>query len=239
CADRGVALTAVGQDVTWDVVERSLESQTVRMNGTGGGRSFRIPLIATYEAENAAVALAALDALMSRGIVLEWGCVSRGLGHAHWPGRFQVLAREPLLVLDGAHNPASMRRLAENVSLVRAAGDVVYVLGFSSDKDVRGAVAELSQTGGRCVLTHSGQPRALSPEEMAGRLSELGLQVRCEPQPWSALWRARRMVNRTGMVVVAGSLYLVGRVLGEWKRDTESQLRWTTETTVLTGASSR
>lgn len=239
CAARGASLRCVGEDVCWNVVDRSIESQTVSVSGPEGRRVISVPLIATYEAENAVAALCALDALRSRGVVLDAACVASGLGRVHWPGRFQLLAREPLLVLDGAHNPASMRRLAENVALLRGGGDVVYVLGFSSDKDVAGAVAELSPTAGRLLLTRSNQPRALAPAEVAERISGMGLQVQCVARPEEALWRARDMVQRTGMVVVAGSLYLVGEVLEGWQRDKQSALRWTACSSALTRAPGR
>ena len=129
-------------------------------------------------------------------------------------------------MLDGAHNPASMKRLAEDVDLVRGAGDIVYVLGFSSDKDVIHSVAELSRTGGRLVLTRSSQPRALEPGVVAERISGLGIQCVCEPQPLPALLRARGMVDSSGMVVVAGSLYLVAEVLRGWDRDNALLRRW-------------
>lgn len=226
CTACGVPLVRVGKDVTWTLLERSLDGQTIQSRGAQGVRVIHIPLAAPYEAENAVASIAALEALQSRGVALDAECVSLGFSRTQWPGRFQVLARDPLLVLDGAHNPASMRRLAESVGLFRRSADIVYVLGFSSDKDVRGAVRELLHTGGRFVLTRSGQPRALEPVDVAVRISDLGVQVACERQPRAALWLARSMVGTEGTVVVAGSLYLVGDVLRGWQEGTESQARW-------------
>jgi len=226
CTGCGAPLVRVGKEVTWTLLERSLDGQTIESRGAYGARVIRVPLAAPYEAENAVASIAALEALQSRGMALDAECVALGLSRTQWPGRFQVLARDPLLVLDGAHNPASMRRLAESVGLFRNGADIVYVLGFSSDKDVRGAVGELSHTGGRFVLTRSGQPRALEPRDVAVRLGGLGVQIVCESDPYAALWRARNMVGAEGTVVVAGSLYLVGEVLRRWQEDTESHVRW-------------
>jgi len=226
CAACGVPLVRVGKEVTWTLLESSLDGQTIQSRGSHGVRVSHIPLAAPYEAENAVAAIAALEVLQSRGVALNAKCVALGLSRTQWPGRFQVLARDPLLVLDGAHNPASMRRLAEGVGLFRRGADIVYVLGFSSDKDVRGAVVELLHTGGRFVLTRSGQPRALEPRDVAVRLDGLGVQTVCESDSYAALWRARSMVGAEGTVVVAGSLYLVGEILSTWQKDTESQVRW-------------
>jgi dihydrofolate synthase/folylpolyglutamate synthase len=239
CARCGTPPVCVGRDVTYDVLEQSVEGQVIRSAGRYGERDIRISLAGTYQAENAVAALAALEALRGRGVVLDDECVARGLADAHWPGRFQVLARDPVLVLDGAHNPASMRRLAESVALLRRGGNTVFVLGFSSDKDVRGAVKELSCLGGRIVLTRSSQARALEPRELAARIADLGLEIACEPHAAVALQRARRMVFTDDMVCVAGSLYLVGDVLRGWHKDTESGTRWASGPNALTRMSGR
>ncbi len=213
CRERGVALVRVGADVTFDVVRRSLDGQTVSVRGPFGRRTVRVPLAGTYEAENVATAVAAVEALRARGVALEAKCMKLGFSRVDWPGRFQVLAKSPLLILDGAHNPASMGRLAESIEQVSGAEDVVFLLGFSSDKDIRGAVAALSRLGGRIVVTRSQQPRAAEPRDIAMKLSGLGLRLWCEPDVARALWIARGMAGRRGAVCVAGSLYLVAEVL--------------------------
>lgn len=234
CRGNGAPLLSVADDFSWETLCRSSDRQAMVLEGPGGRHVISVPLIATYEAENVITALGALDALRVIGVELYPGCIARGLSSVRWPGRFQLLAREPRLVLDGAHNPASMRRLAENVALLHPDGDIVFVLGFSSDKDVAGAVAELSSTGGQVLLTRSQQPRALAPSDLAGRVSGLGLRVRCISTPERAMWSAREMVGRSGMVVVAGSLYLVGEILAEWQRDKQLPLRWAKYSNALT-----
>ena len=196
-------------------------------------------LVGVYQSENVAAAVAALDALRLRGVPLEDECLAHGLAHTCWPGRLQVLARHPLLLLDGAHNPASMRRLAESVALLQRGNDIVFVLGFSGDKDVRGAVRELLHLGGRVVLSVSSQPRALPPRDMAVCIADLGLDAVCESDPNMALWRARSMVDAAGMVVVSGSLYLVGEVLGGWLNDKQSPMRWVSVPGVMTRRAGR
>jgi dihydrofolate synthase / folylpolyglutamate synthase len=226
CDVRSASLVRVGEDVSWQQLEGTLEGQMLRIDGPRGSRVIRIPFAAAYEAENAALAVAALDALRSTGVTLTDDCVAHGMGRTIWPGRFQVLSASPLLLLDGAHNPASMRRLAESLSMLLRGKETVYVLGFSSDKDVTGSVAELSHTGGRFVLTRSSHPRALEPADAAMRLSGLGLRVVCEPQLEAALWRARVMAGADGAVVVAGSLYVIGDVLRLWQDDRDLHVRW-------------
>ena len=235
----GASVILVGKDVTFEVMEQSLDGQVIRTGGAYPERTVRVHLVGMFQAENAAAALAALEALRRRGLPLDDRCVASGLALARWPGRFQVLARHPLLVLDGAHNPASMRRLAESLALLRGSDDMVLVLGFSSDKDVIGSVKSLSHLGGRIIFTRSGQPRALQPHELAVRISDLGLGVDCEPDPMDALRRARSLVCEDGTVCVAGSLYLAGEVLRRWRVDMESGMRWALSPCATTRATGR
>ena len=239
CARYGVSLMRIGTDITWEICDHSLEGQVIRSAGVYTERVFRIPLVGMFQAENAVTAIAALEALRSRGHDFQEQCIQSGLARTHWPGRFQVLARNPLLVLDGAHNPASMRRLAESLALFVKKGDLVFVLGFSSDKDVTGSVTALSHLGGRVILTRSAQSRALALNEMAMRISALGLEVQCVPDPMEALQSARTLVCDDGTVCVAGSLYLVGEVWRRWRADMESGIRWALSPCAMTRVTGR
>ncbi len=238
-APLGTAVVLVGRDVSFDIVEQSLDGQTIRIGEASSGRTVRVPLAGTFQAENAAAAVAALDALRKLGVPMDDKCVESGLARVRWPGRFQVLAPHPLLVLDGAHNPASMRRLAESLATLRGDGELVFVLGFSSDKDVVGSVKSLAHLGGRIIFTRSSQPRALQPYEMATRVIELGMETMCEQDPIEALWRARTLVCDEGTVCVAGSLYLAGDVLRRWRTDMESGMRWALSPCATTRATGR
>ena len=223
CKERHVSLVRVGRDVGWQVENSDPAGQSVRVAGVSGDRVVQVPLLGSFQAENAATAVAAVEALGTRGVVLSESCVAAGFSRVRWPGRFQVVAEQPLLIVDGAHNPASMRRLVESLRMVGARRPLAFVLGFSSDKDIRGAVAELGQLAPRLVLTQSSQPRAATPADIAERISGLGLHAVCEETPLRAVEMARSMVGGEGMVCVAGSLYMVGDVLRSWDRDDRVQ----------------
>ncbi len=222
----GAAPLCVGKQVTFETVAHSLEGQSVRVKGLHGERTYHTHLAGTYQAENIATAMAALEALVTRGVALNWDCVTRGFADTRWPGRFDVLARAPLLILDGAHNPASMRRLAESLLAYGLQKELVSVLGMSGDKDIRGTAKELVQLGARIILTQSHQPRALEPRSIALRINDLGMEIVSEREMLTALCRARRSVGDRGSVCVAGSLYLVAEVLDWWQKDDTISRRW-------------
>jgi len=215
CEALGVDLCEVGRDATFDVMRRDLRGQTVAIEGPSGRRVVTVPLAGSCQAENVATAVLALDALARQVPALEAACIERGFASVSWPGRMQVLAERPLLVVDGAHNAASMRCLARSLDAPGVPRPLVFVLGFSADKDVEAAAAELVGCGGRFVIAKSSQPRAAAPADIAGRLTGLGVECVCEPVPAEAVIRAARIAGPGGTVCVAGSLYLVADVLRE------------------------
>ncbi|MFW6056207.1 MAG: bifunctional folylpolyglutamate synthase/dihydrofolate synthase, partial [Chloroflexota bacterium] len=219
CRLAGTPLVQIGRDVHFTVVKSSLHGQSVALEDPSGQRSFRIPLAGDYQAENAATAVGVLRLLKDKGLPLEDDCIQAGLQSVWWPGRFEVLAERPLLLLDGAHNPASMRRLAHSLNSLGVPRPLVFVLGFSADKDIVATVSELVGCGGRLVITESSQPRAASPADIARMLTGLGVEYICEPRPSVALVRAAHLAGTDGTVCVAGSLYLVADVLRMWQDD--------------------
>ena len=216
CRDKGAPLVRVGLDSSWLIAAGDLSGQDVVVSGSWGESNIHIPLAGSFQSENVATAVTALHVLNGRGLNLDEGCIGRGFAGVEWPGRFQMLSEQPLLLVDGAHNAASMRRLAESIDAIQPRKLVVFVLGFSSDKEMEKSVSEIVRLGARLVVTVSSQARAARPLDVVTRLSGLGVEVVVEREPVEAISRARRMVGEDGMVCVAGSLYLVADVLRLW-----------------------
>jgi dihydrofolate synthase/folylpolyglutamate synthase len=129
---------------------------------------------------------------------------------ARWPGRLQRVAGRPPLLLDGAHNPAGARALA-----VALQGEPPFVLvfGVMADKDVEALGATLFPLARHVIVTRAPGARAATPGEIARRAGGQTRALSREPSPGRALQRARRIAGAQGLVVVAGSLYLIGDVL--------------------------
>lgn len=165
------------------------------------------PLRGAHQLSNAALAIAAASALAP----LDGEAIRRGIGAVRWPGRLQSLQRRgkrPLL-LDGAHNPDGARALAAHLDALGLSGRVDLLFGALSDKDVAGTFAPLGDRARRVVLVAPDSPRALPAAELARRLGRS--QSEAAPGVPSALERLER--EGEGLVLVAGSLYLVGEVL--------------------------
>jgi dihydrofolate synthase / folylpolyglutamate synthase len=142
------------------------------------------------------------------------------------PGRLQVVAEDPRVLVDGAHNPEGMAALAE--SLPEIMGDrrpVVAVMSILDDKDAARMLATLLPECDAAIFTSSQNPRALPPPTLQSLASQLGgPPAEVVPEPKAALARARELAGASGGVVVSGSIYLIADVLRPVSRDRVSAL---------------
>jgi dihydrofolate synthase/folylpolyglutamate synthase len=172
----------------------------------GRYRDLRAPLRGEYQARNAAVAIAAVEEL--EGAALRPARVRRGLAATRWPGRLEEFHGPRRTLLDGAHNAEGAAGLAGY--LRRRSGPLHLVFGALADKAI-GAMAEaLFPLADAVYLTPVPGPRGAHPEEIAARSGGLAPALSIWPSARAALDAAWRACPRSGLVVVAGSLYLAG-----------------------------
>ena len=151
-----------------------------------------IPLAGAYQAENAALALTALEALRGRGWSIPEEALRRGLAAVRWPGRFEILGRAPAVLLDGAHNAHGMRAAVESLRTLFPGKRLTFLLGILADKDA-GEMLDL-----------------LAP------LAERGVEARPCASAEAGLEAALAAAERDGAVCALGSLYLCGEVRSAW-----------------------
>ncbi len=155
------------------------------------------PAAAAFQRRNLGVALAAAGAL--RGEAVPGATLAV-------PGRFEVVDRAPLTILDGAHNPSGMRALVAALP----PGELVAVVSILDDKDAPEMLRALLPRCAAVVCTTSANPRALSPATLASLTEQLhGPPAVLEPDPRAALERARALAGPAGTVLATGSIYLV------------------------------
>lgn len=213
CRENEAKVVQVGKEVTWRKVGGDLLHQTLVIDGREKSYRVSIPLLGDYQLENATAAVAALEILASEGYVISADDIAEGLAEVKWPGRFQILQREPMVLIDGAHNVASMSRLVSNIREYFGDKRVLVVFGTSSDKDIRGLVNELVSIGPEVIATRSSQPRAAAPSTLVSEFGKRGIKAEtCESIP-EALARASSKADRTDLVCVTGSLFVVAEAL--------------------------
>jgi dihydrofolate synthase / folylpolyglutamate synthase len=174
-----------------------------------------VPLHGGHQGENAACALAAAEAFF--GGPLDPDVVDEAFAAVRVPGRLEVLGRHPLLLVDGAHNAAGMTALGRALSEEFAVdGASVAVVGMLVGRDPSAMLAPLATSGvGAVVACAPDSPRAMPAEDVAEAARALGLAAFVEPDVRAALVATRGMVDADGLVVVGGSLYVVGTARAE------------------------
>ncbi len=185
----------------------TLEAQRLDLAGPG----WRLPdvacgLLGVFQPGNALLAAAA-----ARELGADDAAVRAGLRGARWPGRFQIFRRDPLVILDGAHNPAGARALAASLRAYFPGRPVTFVIGILVDKDAGGILAALRPLAARFILTASQNPRAAAPGALRALLPA-ATRVDTASSPSDALAMATAEATG-GIVCVAGSLSLIGDVL--------------------------
>jgi dihydrofolate synthase/folylpolyglutamate synthase len=177
-----------------------------------------LPLAAGGEFQRRNFALAELVAttfLRELGIVPSEQAVREAAQATEVRGRLQIVSRDPLTVLDGAHNPDAARALAASLPAVVGERPLALVLGVLEDKDAVGMLEALLPSCERAWFTAPPSGRALSPAALQSLARQLGFErVACQPDPACALAQAQEWARaRSGAVLATGSVYLVGDLL--------------------------
>jgi dihydrofolate synthase / folylpolyglutamate synthase len=203
----GVPLVREGHELHVTPRGFSLEAQRLDLAGPDWQLAdVGCGLLGVFQPGNALLAAAA-----GRALGADEAAIRAGLRGARWPGRFQVFRRDPVVILDGAHNPAGARALAASLRAYFPGRPVTFVIGILADKDAAGILGALSPLAAGVVLTASGNPRAAAPASLRALLPA-DLRVEVAPSPSEALARATAGAAG-GLVCVAGSLSLIGDVL--------------------------
>lgn len=166
-----------------------------------------------FQAGNATLAALAALALRERGTDITDGDIQRGLAEASIPGRFEVVSHDPLVILDGAHNPHAAEVCAEAIAALLSGCPVVLLFAALADKDVTRMAAALAPHAAEVILSRAPDtPRALEPTAMLPAFLKHCDRVSVVDDPEQALAASLQCVAPDGAVVVCGSLYLVGYV---------------------------
>ncbi len=170
----------------------------------------RTALAGEHQRANAALVLAACELLMPRAPGISERSMREGLAATRWPGRLEVVRERPLVLLDGAHNLDASRALARHVKERYAGRPVTLVVGILDDKPYRAMLRRLAPLAARVIATQAATPRALPAERIAAAASRFSPRVEMRPTVTQALEQALRTAPEQGVVLVAGSLYVVG-----------------------------
>jgi dihydrofolate synthase/folylpolyglutamate synthase len=200
--------------VLFKISEQDQQAALIDLAGTFGQiTNLKVGLAGDYQAENAATAFAALKALQYRNLQISESALWSGFAEVRWPGRMQTVSKHPLIILDGAHNDYSAYRLKKAVEELYPDYNRILVLGISANKDISGIVSNLLPGSRIAVLTKARHSRAASPEVIKREARKFNVPVIETADLNQALAQARELAQKDDLVLVTGSLFLVGEAL--------------------------
>lgn len=215
CRERGTRLIRVGSEVTWRRKAFSSEGQSFELQGLMCRYELDLPLLGEYQLENAATAVTVAEVLAGLGAKVLPESIAAGVAKVQWPGRLQVLQRKPWVVIDGAHNAYSAKRLVEALKEYFDFDRAILILGASSDKDIAGIVAELAPLTSEVIVTGSRHPRAIAPAALASEFSKWGIAPQVAGDVASAVKMALAKAAPGDLICATGSIFVIAEVMEE------------------------
>lgn len=208
---KGFRLLECGKHLFVEVKRHRPSGMEIAVEGTRGRYdTLTLPLLGRHQAGNALAAIAAVEALTEGGV--PYSAVQRGLTNVSWPGRLEVLQDRPLVLLDGAHNPQAIRALKDTLEELWPSRPTHLLLGLSADKDIAAIGNILSPMVSSVVCTRSRHPRASDPKRLAQRLTPYFSRILAIPDVADAYTYLLNSVSPEDVIVVTGSLFLVGEL---------------------------
>lgn len=194
---------------------QNMEYQTFSIaRGKNQYANLRCPLLGSHQIENAAAAIGIIECLAESGFKIPKEAVSQGLKEIFWPGRLEIVRKDPLVILDCAHTAGSCRLLANTLEEISPGTKAVLVLGISADKDKDAICRELRPLAAEVILTRADHPRAADfSAEDAGRLFP-GRESVVTRSVKEALKVALAKTPQDGMLLVTGSIFVVAEARG-------------------------
>jgi dihydrofolate synthase/folylpolyglutamate synthase len=171
-------------------------------------------LLGEHQAANAAVAIGCVEELRRQGLHVPDAAVTQGLAHVHWPARLEVLGRRPMVVLDCAHNVASVEALVQALQTSFPQGRRLLILACANDKDLPGMLVVLAPHFDHIFLTRfQSSARAVPPETLADILKQVSHTPFTVAASSSEAWQsARQLAKPADLICITGSVFLAGEL---------------------------
>jgi dihydrofolate synthase/folylpolyglutamate synthase len=215
CAERQARLVVVDRDWQWQPGSFDLEGQFF----TIGDETYFLPLLGNHQVVNAVTAVAAITGFSAQtGLQVPAEAIKNGLATAYWPGRMEILNRQPYLVVDSAMNGDSAERLVKTLQQYFPEAKITFIFGASSDHPVPDMLKAVLPVAERVFVTASTHPRAAKPETLAAMAADIGYEVIVTAELPVALDQALAGAGPDDLICATGSLFLVAEIRESWLR---------------------
>ena len=209
CREREAALLRIGGEIQ---VSRYREGTFSYRGPAHAYHRLRCGLVGDHQQINAALAVASVEAMAVKGFTVNEEAVREGLGNVKWDGRLEVLQKAPLLLLDGAHNPAGIGSLCRALRNNFYFRHLIVLFGVLRDKHYPDMIRRLSVFQPFMILTQPPSPRSIPPAELLPIARAFLQRSEIIKSPVDALKYAFSLASEDDLICVTGSLYLVGEI---------------------------
>lgn len=208
CAERDVSLRKA--DFEGLVLKaHTLEGQVF---DCGSRKKLVLPLLGDHQLHNASVVLSIADTLIGEGWKISEQNIYDGIRDVRWPGRFDIVCRKPLFIIDGGHNPQCIEALVKNIRDYLAGKKVIALTGVLADKDYADMYKPVMPLVDRFVCITPPNPRKLEAEQLARYLRQAGAQAQASERILDGVKKAMDLAGEDGVVLCFGSLYSIGGI---------------------------
>lgn len=208
CAERDVSLRKADFDGLV-LKAHTLEGQVF---DCGSRKNLVLPLLGDHQLHNASVVLSIADTLIGEGWNISEQNIYDGIRDVRWPGRFDIVCRKPLFIIDGGHNPQCIEALVKNIRDYLAGKKVVALTGVLADKDYADMYKPVMPLVDRFVCITPPNPRKLEAEQLARYLRQAGAQAQASESILDGVKQTMDLAGKDGVVLCFGSLYSIGGI---------------------------
>ena len=208
CAERDVSLRKADFDGLV-LKAHTLEGQVF---DCGSRKNLVLPLLGDHQLHNASVVLSIADTLIGEGWKISEQNIYDGIRDVRWPGRFDIVCRKPLFIIDGGHNPQCIEALVKNIRDYLAGKKVVALTGVLADKDYADMYKPVMPLVDRFVCITPPNPRKLEAQQLARYLRQAGAQAQASESILDGVKKAMELAGKDGVVLCFGSLYSIGGI---------------------------
>ncbi len=213
CKERGTILYEAHSRVTIEPLSSSLESQTFKVTGSFTG-TFATKILGSHQQQNIATALAALSLLPRKEWDITTKAVEEGLKHVRWPGRLEIISKNPLIIVDGAHNLACVKELVKYLKTIKYnKGTLLLALSDDQEKE---AILPLLVPHFQHVIITQGSHRPRNPQELLPLIQKHCKDVEVESNIQQAVHKA--LSKQGDFLLITGSLYMIGEAMVEMRK---------------------
>ncbi|MDO8580114.1 MAG: folylpolyglutamate synthase/dihydrofolate synthase family protein [Candidatus Omnitrophota bacterium] len=212
CQQQQVPTLYVGQDIAYQSVTQTIREQMFNVQGAKRAyRGLHLSLVGKHQLVNACVAIGVIESLEELGFAINPKAIDEGMAHVFWPCRWEIVGEAPFIILDGAHNDASIKSLVQGIQEIFPGKNITLVLGISQDKDRQAVCRPLNKIVRHVILTQAQHPRAYAFGKEEATILFPGKKCAIASNVPEAMALAHAQTSLDDVILVTGSLFVTAQ----------------------------